>query len=392
MAAALPEGNLNTRAWLERLVAFDTTSRNSNLALIADIANYLDRPGIHTHVLPNEDGSKANLFATIGPRDRGGVILSGHTDVVPVDGQPWSTDPFKVTERDGRLAGRGTADMKGFIASVLAHVPAMLARPLATPVHLAFSYDEEVGCLGVHGIVRHIQSSGAPRPRLCIVGEPTEMQVVNAHKSIHSLSTHVVGLEGHSSAPAKGVNAILSAARLIAEIEAIADDLRAPERLDHRFEPPYSTLHVGTIKGGTAKNIIPRSCMFDWELRWLPGSADEQFTLQRFEAASARELARMRAVHPAAEILTTTIARAVGLVPEKDSPAETLALRLAGSNQTSTVAYATEAGIIQEAAIPTVVCGPGNIREAHKPDEYIDISQLAECDAFLDRLLKELAA
>ena len=377
---------LDTRALVERLVAFDTTSRDSNLGLIDFVANYLGDHGVKAVILHNEDRTKANLYATIGREDIGGIALSGHTDVVPVDGQDWITDPFRVTEADGRLYGRGTADMKSFIAATLAMVPAFRAAPLKTPIHLALSYDEEVGCLGVGGILQHIRA-GRPKPRLVIVGEPTEMQVVNAHKGCWGVNTWVSGLEQHSSATHHGVNAVQYAADLITRLALIAEELKAPELRNDRFDPPYSTVHVGIIHGGTARNIIPKECQLSWEIRALPG-ADELAIMKKVEAVIEQDLLpRMRAVHPDARIVNQTISRTVGLIPEPGSAAETIGMQLAQTNQTFAVSYGTEAGLFQQDGMPTIVCGPGNIREAHKPNEWIKLSEISACDAFLGRLL-----
>ncbi|MEE8545526.1 MAG: acetylornithine deacetylase [Alphaproteobacteria bacterium] len=375
---------------IKRLVAFDTTSRESNLALIDFVADYLAGHGVRSEIIHAESGDKANLYATIGPAGSRGVALSGHTDVVPVDGQDWHSDPFSVVEADGRLYGRGTADMKSFIAVVLALVPEFLSSDLETPIHLAFSYDEEVGCLGVHGIVEHFERHGIP-PRLAIVGEPTGMRVVDAHKGIRAFTTTVTGLEAHSSATHIGVNAVMYAAELIAYLGALAEEMK--ERGDgDRFAPPYTTVHVGVIEGGTALNIIPRSCRFTWEYRLLPGG-DENEVLDRFESfAKDQVLPRMRALSEAADIVTVQLARVPALNPEPGSEAEALVFKLIESNQTFAVSYGTEAGIFQAAEVPTVVCGPGDIVQAHKPDEFIELEQVERCVAFLRRLVAHLRA
>jgi acetylornithine deacetylase len=341
-------------------------------------------------VLPSPDGAKANLFATIGEQAAGGVMLSGHTDVVPADGQAWDSDPFALTERQGRLYGRGTADMKSFIAVVLALVPEMTGRRLNTPIHIALSYDEEVGCLGVRGLIEQF-GAGAPRPRLAIVGEPTEMQVVDAHKSQRGFRTDVTGLEAHSSATHAGVNAVAAAADLVMRLGGIAQDLQAERARDPRFDPPYSTVHVGVIHGGTVRNIVPRHCHFEWECRGLPGF-DSESVLRRFNEEAERDvLAPMRKRYAGAAIATEIVSRVPALTAKGDNPAQHLALKLAGSNRTFAVSYTTEAGLFQAAGVPTVICGPGNIREAHRPNEYVEPSQIAACEAFLRRLLDHLA-
>jgi acetylornithine deacetylase len=379
---------LNHFDWLARLVAFDTTSRNSNLALIDDVGAFLTEQGVPWRLTHNDDGTKANLYATIGPDIAGGVVLSGHSDVVPVDGQDWHTDPFQVVERDGLLYGRGTSDMKAFIACALAAVPRFTRLKLARPIHLAISYDEEVGCLGVHSMVADIVAN-LPKPTVVVVGEPTGMKVVNAHKSITSWYTTVHGHEEHSSNTHKGVNAIAIAADLIRFLGTMADDLRAKGDASHRFEPPYSTISVGTIHGGTAQNIVPRQCTFTWEYRLLPDEDGGQLKA-RFDAEVARVLPAMKAKAPEADIVTTLRAQAAGLRAVHGSPAEALVLALTGQNAGEAVSYATEAGIFQDQGLPAVICGPGYIREAHKPNEWIEVSQILECVAFLEKLGERL--
>jgi acetylornithine deacetylase len=377
---------------IERLVGFDTTSRDSNLDLIHFVADYLAGHGIAAKLIHDESGAKANLYATLGPTDRPGIALSGHTDVVPVDGQDWSTDPFGMARKDGRLYGRGTADMKSFIAIALALVPEFLARPLEVPIHLAFSYDEEVGCLGVHGILDHLRTEGVS-PRIVIVGEPTNMKVVDAHKGIRSFITTVSGLEAHSSATHIGVNAIMFATELIAFLGRLADEMKARAGGDAaRFEPPYTTLSVGVIEGGTALNIIPKTCRFVWEYRAVPGM-DEDEILDRFEAFAGDEvLPRMRAAWEGATIVTERRAHVPGLAAAPGSDAETLVKALVESNQTFAVSFGTEAGIFHAADIPAVVCGPGDILQAHKPDEFIELEQVERCLAFMRKLMAHVHA
>lgn len=370
---------------LDRLVAFDTTSARSNLDLIEWIADYLSGFGIAGARSAAFEG-KANLFATIGPADRGGVILSGHTDVVPVAGQAWDSDPFRLAERDARFFGRGSADMKGFIALVLALLPEAARRKLSVPLHLAFTHDEETGCFGAPALIRALPS-GVARPILAIIGEPTSMQVANAQKSCWFFRTRVSGREGHSSAPERGVNAITAAAEIIREIERLAAEARARARPESGFDPPNTTLSVGTIAGGTAVNIIARDCVFDWDLRALPDedAAALKARIDRFVEADL--LPRMRAACAEAAIETETIVGVPPLVAVDGSPAEALARRLTGANTTTTVSFASEAGLYQQAGIPAIVCGPGSIDVAHKPNEYITGAELAAGQAFLDRLL-----
>lgn len=313
-------------------------------------------------------------------------MLSGHTDVVPVAGQEWQSDPFRLTQREGRLYGRGSADMKGFIALVLALVPAAARRTLKVPLHLAFTHDEETGCLGAPALIRALPA-GAARPLLAIIGEPTSMQVANRQKGCAFFRTRVTGHDGHSSAPERGVNAIAAAAEIIAAIGRLAAATQLRARPDSGFDPPHTTLSVGTIQGGTAVNIIARDCAFEWDLRNLP---DDDATALKAEIdtfITADLLPRLRAVHPDASVATETVVAVPPLVPLAGSPAEALARRLTGANTTTTISFATEAGLYQEAGIPAIVCGPGSIEVAHKPDEYIARAELAAGQAFLARLL-----
>ena len=377
---------LTSREMIEKLISFDTTSHLSNLALIEFVESYLTSHGIPSRRVMNEDGTKANLFATLGDAAQaGGVVLSGHTDVVPVEGQDWSSDPFAVVERDGKLYGRGTSDMKSFIALALAYVPEFLKGGPKIPVHLALSYDEEVGCLGVRPMIENIVRD-LPKPQVVIVGEPSSMKVVNAHKGIQSYSTKVTGLEFHSSQTHLGVSAIQYAAELISYLMTLAEEMRQRGDPSGRFSPPYTTINVGTIKGGTALNIIPKSCSFLWEYRSLP-DADPSEIISRFNAHAEDEvLPRMRAVFPGAKIETVTRAQSPGLAALDGDPGETLVMKLAQCNSAEAVSYNTEAGLFQLADIPTVVCGPGDIAQAHKPDEFVELSQIAECETFMRRL------
>src|SRR5713101_896221 len=375
-------------AMLERLVGFDTTSAHSNLELIDWVAGYLGRFGIAT-TRSSVFAGKANLFATIGPSKNGGVILSGHTDVVPVAGQEWHSDPFRLTEAEsgGRLYGRGSADMKGFIALVLALVPEMTSRALKVPLHLAFTHDEETGCFGAPALIGALPT-GIARPMLAIVGEPTTMQIANAQKGCSFFRTRIIGHEGHSSAPDRGVNAISAAAEIITEIGRLHAEARGRARPESGFDPPHTTLSVGTIAGGTAVNIIARECAFDWDLRTLPDedAAALKARIDRFIAGDL--LPRMRAGYEEAAVETETIVAVPPLAPVAGSPAEALARLLTGANTTTTVSFASEAGLYQQAGIPAIVCGPGSIDVAHKPDEFITRTELAAGQSFLDRLLE----
>jgi acetylornithine deacetylase len=375
---------------LDRLVAFDTISARSNIELIDWVANYLARYGIAAVRSSARDG-KANLFATIGPADRGGVILSGHTDVVPVAGQEWASEPFRLSERDGRLYARGSADMKGFIALALALVPAAARRPLAVPLHLALTHDEETGCFGAPALIAALPEGGA-RPMLAIVGEPTSMQVANRQKGCAFFRTRITGRDGHSSAPDRGVSAIAAAAEVIAEIGRLHAEARDRARPGSGFDPPHTTLSVGTIAGGAAVNIVARECIFEWDLRSLPDddAAVLKARIDRFVAADL--LPRMRAVHPEATVETETVVAVPPLIAVPGSPAEALARRLTGANATTTISFASEAGLYQQAGIPAIVCGPGSIDVAHKPDEFITRDELAAGQGFLDRLVEWAAA
>ena len=376
---------------IERLVAFDTVSSESNLALIDFVEDYLKSLGVAGRRTVSDDGRKANLFATLGPDIPGGVVLSGHSDVVPVAGQDWSCPPFRLTRRGGRLYGRGSADMKGFLAIALALAPEALAAGPKRPIHLAISYDEEVGCLGVGRLIADV-ARNLPRPRIVIIGEPTSMRIVNAHKGITTFRTRVTGREAHSSQPHRSANAIMAAAEMIGFLGRLAAEKRASAPPDSPFEPPYTSLSVGTIEGGTALNIVPRHCEFVWEIRPLPGDSAEDMA-DRFDRFAEDEvLPRLRQTAPEAAIVTETSSAAPPLSPERDSPAEALLRLLTGANRTHVVSYGTEGGLFQEAGFSAVVCGPGSIDQAHRPDEYIELSQIAACEAFLRKLIAWAAA
>ncbi len=377
---------------LRALVGFDTTSRHSNMALIRHIEAYLASHGIASHLVVNEDGTKANLFATIGPNVEGGVVLSGHTDVVPVDDQDWSSDPFTLTEKDGRLIGRGTADMKGFIAVCLAYVPLFLEAKLTRPIHFAFTYDEEVGCLGIQHMLPYLAEHCAA-PRLVVVGEPTSMQVAAAHKGQHVCRTRITGREAHSSRPEDGVNAVMVAAELITLISNFAAREREKGVQDEAFDPPYTSFNVGPIRGGSMFNIIPNACEFDWEFRPVPGT-DAQEIIHEYQRFIDDVLApRMKAVGGAeCGVVNEVWAYLPPLKADPGSDAETLAMMLAGKNETTVVAFGTEGGHFQSIDFPAVVCGPGDIAQAHKPDEFITTAELAACGKFMERLARALSA
>jgi acetylornithine deacetylase len=368
---------------LERLVAFDTTSHKTNMPLVRFVEDYLIQHGVPSRRIATADGLKAGIFATIGPTGVAGVALSGHTDVVPVDGQNWDSDPFKLTERDGRYYGRGTADMKGYLACVLAAVPDFKRRRFQTPIHLVFSYDEETGCQGVRPLIAEM-GEALTRPRMVFVGEPTSMSVVDAHKGPVRWQVEVVGRAAHSSMAHLGVNAISYGARLIAELSAIESELKTSPH-DARFEPPYPTLQVTQIDGGTAANIVPVSCRFSFEVRALPG-LDTDAIVRRLVRLADEMLVEIRAGAPEAAITIRQTNRVPPFAARAGSEVLALALRLAEANETFAVSYATEAGLFQDAGSPAIVCGPGDIAQAHTANEWIAKSELDKCMAFLHRL------
>lgn len=373
---------------LADLVGFDTTSRNSNLELIDYVERWLAQHGVAARRVPDETGRKANLIATIGPADKPGYVLSGHTDVVPVDGQNWSTDPFKLTQKGDRLYGRGTCDMKSFSAVALAKVPEMVKRPLARPIHLALSYDEEVGCLGVRGIIAEL-NRWAVKPAACIVGEPTGMEVVIAHKGKRSVRAEVRGLAAHSSLAPLAVNAVEYAARLVAYISDMGRRLAETGARDPLYDVAWSTAHVGLIHGGVQLNIVPEACSFDFEFRTLPAD-DPEALVEEAIAYARRELEpAMKRVHPEAGFEFSLLSEFPGLDTPADDPVVAFAKQLAGKNAHQKVAYGTEAGLFsRDAGIPTIVCGPAVIDQAHKPDEFVELSQLDRCEAFIDHLIE----
>jgi acetylornithine deacetylase len=376
---------MTSREMLEQLVAFNTTSRESNLALIEFVGRYLTGLGVDYELIHNAEGSKANLYARLGPPGHGGVMLSGHSDVVPVDGQNWSVPPFALTERDGKLYGRGTADMKGFIACILAAIPHFLAQPLAQPLHLAISYDEEVGCLGVRTLLDAL-SGRADKPTICLIGEPTELQPVLGHKGKLGVRCEVQGAACHSAYAPQGVNAIEYAATLIHHLTLIGQRLAAPEHHDARFDPPFTTVQTGLVQGGRALNIVPADCTFDFEVRTLPQD-DAQQVARELESYAQRELLpAMHAVNRDAAIRFYPISNYPGLYTTAQSAAARLVAHLTGSEKFSTVAFGTEGGLFHQSGIPSVICGPGNMAQGHKPDEFITVEQLNACDALLRRL------
>lgn len=380
-----------TRDLLGELIAFPSISSDSNLDIIGFLADRLEAAGARVDLLPDATGIKANLFATLGPETDGGIVLSGHTDVVPVADQDWSSDPFVMTERDGRLYGRGSCDMKGFLAAAVILAPQLAAQPLGRPVHFAFTHDEEVGCLGAQALARDLRTRQI-RPSLAIIGEPTRMQVIDGHKGCNEYSVHFSGLDGHGSDPGAGVNAVEFAARYVMRLQELRERLRARAPSDCPFVPPWTTINTGGLHGGVAHNVIPGRARIDWEMRPVQ-PADASFVLTDLEGFCKGELLpAMRSIHPDAAITTEVIGEVDGLIPVADNPARDLVMELTGANTAGTVPFGTEAGIFQALGMSAVICGPGAIDQAHKPDEYLALDQLAQCLTLLDRLSRRLAA
>jgi acetylornithine deacetylase len=374
-----------TTDMLARLVSFDTTSRNSNLALIAFVRDHLDALGVPYRVSTDAAGQKANIHAVIGPQTAGGIALSGHVDTVPVDGQAWTADPFTLRHAGGRLYARGAADMKGFVSCCLAAIPAIKARPLVRPLHLFISYDEEVGCQGAQRLIEDLAESGL-KPALCVVGEPSGMQPILAHKGKLNLRVRVRGLTGHSSEPGKGVNAVQAAGEAVAYVAAEARRLAKEGPFEDGFDPPHTTIHVGTIQGGTILNIIPERCEFTMEWRNIPADDPTQHLerMRQFVGHNIEPAMHAVSVGTGFDFAVTT--RMPGLSLGADHELTSIVKQLTGSNSTGKVSYGTEGGFYQNAGIATIVCGPGHIAQAHQPDEWIAQDQLDACDAFIRRL------
>jgi acetylornithine deacetylase len=371
---------------LGRLVAFDTTSVNSNLEMISYMDDFLKALGIESRLTFNEDKSKANLWATIGPKDKGGIVLSGHTDVVPVKGQEWSSDPFKMVRCGSKLYGRGTSDMKGFIACAMAHAGDMAWRDLETPIHFAFSYDEEIGCLGVRELIKDM-AENLPLPVAVIVGEPTLMQIIGGNKGGRGFITKVHGVDGHSSQPALGANAIMAAARIASFLEDLQKRLRDNADPNNGFVPPYTTIDLGLISGGTAHNIIPALCEFNWGFRGLPTDDIDALEAEVRQFIDEKIVPSLKTISPDAGVTTTMRIDVPALLPDDGSPAESLIRHLTGLNQSGRVSYGTEAGRFQKAGVPGVIFGPGSIEQAHIPDEFIEVEQMEACSDFIGKLV-----
>ncbi|QQS15166.1 MAG: acetylornithine deacetylase [Rhodospirillales bacterium] len=373
---------------LRRLVAFDTTSRESNLALIDYVRGYLKGHGVDSTLVPNAEGTKANLYATVGPMVEGGVVLSGHTDVVPVDGQPWDTDPWTLTAKGDKLHARGTCDMKAFSAVGLAMVPHFLKAGLKVPVHFALSYDEEVGCLGAHSLAERF-AADIPRPRVVVIGEPTMMTVVHAHKGTRVYTTTFTGFEAHSSMTHLGVSAIHFAGEFIAFLNRLQDEMEAAAPKDSEFTPPMCTVNVGLIHGGTAGNILARECVVQWNYRPLPTDDATEVERKALAYLDGELLPAMRRRHPAAGIVTEFRSATPAFSPDGNDEAKALARAWSGSNVVGSVPYGTEAGIFRQTlGVPTVVCGPGDIAQAHQPNEFLLRSQIDACESFMRRMVE----
>jgi len=376
---------------LKTLVGFDTTSRRSNLALIDWVEAYLDGHGVPHRRVPNADGSKSNLIATVGPAIEGGAVLSGHTDVVPVDGQPWDTDPFQTVERDGRIYGRGTCDMKGFLALALGAVPELIAAKPRKPVHLAFSYDEEIGCLGAPSMIAVIRKE-LPAPAFVVVGEPTDMVAVSGHKGISYFRVTVTGREAHSSQTQLGISAIMEAVQLMASLTKLSARLEREADPASPFTPKGATLTIGLVNGGTAGNILARECSFLFDLR-CPPSLEPRTILAPFFAEVEALDAALKARAPEAGVSIVQQSSTPSFAPEPDGVAESFARRLAGDNgPTRAVAFATEAGQFQQAGFSTVLCGPGSIEQAHQPNEFVEVAQMQRGRDFMRRLVEWAAS
>ena len=378
--------------FIEKLISFDTTSRESNLDLIAYVQDYLSSLNIDSTLVHNEEGTKANLYATLGDQGKPGVMLSGHTDVVPVDGQDWDTDPFRVTQKDSRLYGRGTSDMKSFIAIALAKLPEFQARGLSTPLHLALSYDEEIGCIGVRRMIDMINTLPV-KPAMAIIGEPTSMQVIVGHKGKRSYKGTVRGLEAHSSLAPTGVNAVEYAAEFISYLKSMARRIAKNGPFDELYDVTHTTVHTGTVHGGTALNIVPKDCGFEFEFRFIGDDDPDALEAEIREYALQTLEPQMREISRDSGIDIECVNDMPSLDLGADEEVVTFVKALAGRNDHAKVAFGTEAGLFQKrAGIPAVVCGPGDINQAHKPNEFIEISQIEECETFMVRLMDRVCA
>jgi len=386
------DGNIASLEWIRTLIGFDTTSRDSNLDLINHVKGYLADLGIVSSMTFDDGKKKANLYATLGPTDRPGILLSGHTDVVPVDGQEWDSDPFTVVRKDDRLYGRGTCDMKSFIAVCLAFAPKFLDRGLDTPIHFAFSYDEEVGCIGVRRLIDMVNGLGV-KPSMCIVGEPTDMRVNIGHKGKHSYRAHVRGMSAHSSLAPTGVNAVEYAAEAVAYLKGMARRIHEEGPFDDLYDVPHTTVHTGTIHGGTALNIVPKDCTFDFEFRYLPEIGHDPYFSEIKSYIRETLEPQMKAISPATGFTIDELSSIPGLSMDPGDEVVTFAKSLAGRNDHGKVAFGTEAGLFQQnAGIPTVICGPGSIDQAHKQNEFVSLDQIRKCEQFMEKLMDHVCA
>ena len=374
-----------TKRILSDLIAFPTVSADSNLEMIAYLATRLEDCGAQVEILSDESGQKANLFATIGPLSDGGIVLSGHSDVVPVTDQDWASDPFVMVEHDGRLFGRGTCDMKGFIAATLAMAPLYAQRVRDRPLHFAFTYDEETGCIGAGHLAQNLIERSI-KPSLAIIGEPTSMRVVEGHKGCYEYSARFQGLEGHGSAPDLGVNAVEFAVRYVSRLLDLRDELKTMAPQNSRFAPPWTTLNIGALNGGAAHNVIASRAQVDWEMRPVQ-ARDADFVKDALKTYCDEVLLpSMRSVYPDASIKTEVIGEIEGLMPTDKNEALRIVSELTGANGSDVVSFGTEAGILQSLGMDVVVCGPGSIEQAHKANEFLDVDQLAQCLTMLERL------
>jgi len=378
-----------TKEILARLLAFPTLSGTNNLAMIGYLRETLEAAGARIRLYPDETGEKANLFATIGPDQPGGIILSGHSDVVPVEGQDWTVPPFALTERNGRLIGRGAVDMKGFIAAAVAMGTVFAEHRLKRPLHIAVTYDEEITCFGAAALAKSLTADGI-RPAIAIVGEPTGMGVVEGHKGCYEYTTEFFGLEGHSARPEDGVSAIDYAARFIARLVELRTELQIEAQATSRYTPPWTTVHVGRIEGGTARNVIARHCRVDWEIRPVRASDADRVKEAMATFVSTELKPTMTSIHKDADIVTHTMCEVASLEPAATSEARDLVSSLTGAKTADVVSFGTEAGFYQDAGISSIICGPGSIRQAHMADEFIEESQLQACLAMFEKLLARM--
>ncbi|MDG4720178.1 MULTISPECIES: acetylornithine deacetylase [Thalassospira] len=390
MTTAALAPSQDTIDWCRKLIAHPSVSMTPNMALIEEVKAFLDGLGYETLVVRDDSNTKANLYATIGPAVNGGVILSGHSDVVPTEGQNWASDPYGIDIRDGKLYGRGSCDMKGFLACLLAKAETFKNADLRVPIHLAFTYDEEVGCLGVPSLVEAINNL-PHKPAMCIVGEPTEMKVITQHKGKYSARAHFTGRSGHSSLPGEGVNAVEFASEFVVFLRKLGRKCRDEGPHDDEFVPNHTTFHTGVIKGGTQLNIIPQNCFVDFEFRNLPNDDRDALKAQIFEYLDTVLIPEMRETYADVGVEIEVVSDMPGLATGDDEEVTKLVMALTGANTTGKVSFGTEAGVFSAMGdIPTVVCGPGNIEQAHKPDEFIELDQLGRCEVFLDKLLAVL--